>query len=218
MRQVVSLELKKAFRTKGFYIALVVGLLISLYHTVWIYRYAYAPNNAEYEEVAEAGEMDKEYGYWYEIGVLDGWLGTELQSPCNQLFYLLLPFLAVLPYGSQLFSEWNNGYAGQMIIRCGRRRYLTARGIAAFVSGGCVIAIPLLVNFLSIACFMPIIVTDPMALQSVVPGRALLGDLVYEAPALYAAWYIFIDFIYGGLFALMALAITQFCNLSLIHI
>lgn len=108
MRQVVSLELKKAFRTKGFYIALVVGLLISLYHTVWIYRYAYAPNNAEYEEVAEAGEMDKEYGYWYEIGVLDGWLGTELQSPCNQLFYLLLPFLAVLPYGSQLFSEWNN--------------------------------------------------------------------------------------------------------------
>ena len=145
MRQVVSLELKKAFRTKGFYIALVVGLLISLYHTVWIYRYAYAPNNAEYEEVAEAGEMDKEYGYWYEIGVLDGWLGTELQSPCNQLFYLLLPFLAVLPYGSQLFSEWNNGYAGQMIIRCGRRRYLTARGIAAFVSGGCVIAIPLLV-------------------------------------------------------------------------
>lgn len=74
------------------------------------------------------------------------------------------------------------------------------------------IAIPLLVNFLSIACFMPIIVTDPMALQSVVPGRALLGDLVYEAPALYAAWYIFIDFIYGGLFALMALAITQFCN------
>ena len=89
-----------------------------------------------------------------------------------------------------------------MIIRCGRRRYLTARGIAAFVSGGCVIAIPLLVNFLSIACFMPIIV----------PGRALLGDLVYEAPALYAAWYIFIDFIYGGLFALMALAITQFCN------
>ena len=187
-------------------------MLISLYHTVWIYRYAYAPNNAEYEEVAEAGEMDKEYGYWYEIGVLGGWLGTELQSPCNQLFYLLLPFLAVLPYGSQLFSEWNNGYAGQMIIRCGRRRYLTARGIAAFVSGGCVIAIPLLVNFLSIACFMPIIVTDPMALQSVVPGRALLGDLVYEAPALYAAWYIFIDFIYGGLFALMALAITQFCN------
>lgn len=81
MRQGVSLELKKAFRTKGFYIALVVGLLISLYHTVWIYRYAYAPNNAEYEEVAEAGEMDKEYGYWYEIGVLDGWLGTELQSP-----------------------------------------------------------------------------------------------------------------------------------------
>ena len=62
MRQVVSLELKKAFRTKGFYIALVVGLLISLYHTVWIYRYAYAPNNAEYEEVAEAGEMDKESG------------------------------------------------------------------------------------------------------------------------------------------------------------
>ena len=35
---------------------------------------------------------------------------------------------------------------------------------------------------------------------------------MYEAPALYAAWYIFIDFIYGGLFALMALAITQFCN------
>ena len=90
MRQVVSLELKKAFRTKGFYIALVVGLLISLYHTVWIYRYAYAPNNAEYEEVAEAGEMDKEYGYWYEIGVLDGWLGTELQSPCNfwQCFHM----------------------------------------------------------------------------------------------------------------------------------
>ena len=105
MRQVVSLELKKAFRTKGFYIALMVGLLISLYHTVWIYRNVYAPNNVEYEKVTELGEMDKEYGYWYEIGVLDGWLGTELLSPCNQLFYLLLPFLAVLPYGSQVFSE-----------------------------------------------------------------------------------------------------------------
>jgi hypothetical protein len=45
VRQVVSLELKKAFRTKGFYIALMVGLLISLYHTVWIYRNVYAPNN-----------------------------------------------------------------------------------------------------------------------------------------------------------------------------
>lgn len=205
MNKVLGMEMKKALKTKGFRIALLAGGLVSVLQSIWVCINILSINNEEYHSTLSWKTTDNGYGWWFESGILEGWLGTEIFSPFNQLFFLILPLLAVMPYGISFYREMNSGYAGQIITRCGRKKYLRAKFTAVFVSGGCAAAAPLLFNLVTAACFFPAIGSDSLALQSSVANGDMWSGLFYEQPVLYALFYTGIDFLYGGIFACIAL-------------
>ena len=209
MKQLLRNEIKKSMRTKGFFIALCVGMSIGLFQMAWFYKNVYLPNNEEYAKVINAGYEDTLYGTWFETGILQAWMGSEIYSPCNQLFYLLFPLLAALPYGGSLYQEWGDGYAAQMISRCSRKKYFLAKAAGAFISGGTVVFVPLFLNFILTACYVPVIGTDPLSMQAVISNKDMWASLFFEEPALYAMAYMAVDFMYGGFFACISLAVTH---------
>lgn len=212
MNKVISIEIKKSMKTKGFLVALCVGLIIAILQCVWFYKNIYSVNQLEMSYVLNAGVSDKLYGYWFQNGILEGWMGCELYSQYNQLFFMVFPLLASLPYAVSLYREFRSGYTSQMVTRCGRGRYYISKFIAVFISGGLVVMLPLLLNFLISACYLPVIPIDPMSLQAVVTGRDMWGALYYEKPLCYAAAYMGVDFVYGGIFACVSLAVTFLFN------
>lgn len=209
MGQILRIEIGKAVRTKGFYFALCAGLFIALFQTVWFYQNVYKVNNDELSRLMDPDTADKEQAPWFETGILQGWMGCEIYSPCNQLFYLLFPLLAALPYGAGLYQDWDSGYICQMLTRCGRRRYFSVKMAAAFVSGGTVVLVPLLVNLILTACYLPAVGTDPLSMQAVVSNRDMWAVFFYGYPLIYALLYSVTDFIYGGIYACIALVVTH---------
>lgn len=212
MNKVLKMEIRKALRTKGFRIALFIGGIISVLQSIWAYCNVFLVNNAEYSTILFREKNENGYGWWFESGILEGWLGTEIFSPYNQLFFLVLPILAVMPYGTSFYSEWNLGYANQLITRCGRKDYLQAKFVATFTSGGCIVAMPLFFNLVTAACFFPIIGSDPLALQSPVTNGDMWSGLFYEQPVLYALFYIGVDFLYGGIFSCLAMVSSMWIS------
>ncbi len=209
MKSMLGVELRKAIKTKGFLFSAAIGIVMAILQTMWFYNNVYCVNDELYIDVLGMDYMDDNYGNWFECGILEGWLGCETYSPYNQMFYIVFPLLATIPYGISLYNEWSSGYAGQMIVRSGRKIYLCGKLIAVFVSGGLAVVVPLLVSLLLAACYLPAIGVDPVSMQAVVTNRDMWANLYYEYPVVYASCYIVFDFIYGGLFAVLAMVSSK---------
>lgn len=212
MREVLKVELKKAFRSKGFIIALAAGIFIVVLQFVWFFRNTYRMNNQLYDYVMGLNYMDSNYGSWFETMLLEGWMGCECFSAYNNLFFLVFPLLAAVPYGISLCNEWRSGYAGQMLIRCGRKRYLTSKILAVFTSGGTAVAVPLLLSLLMMACFLPAYGSDPIAMQAALGNNNMWAGLFWEQPVLYALCYSLLDFVFGGIFACITLVCSRWLD------
>ncbi len=163
--------------------------------------------NNSYEEMEDGEYHDLEF---FENSFIEGWIGCESYTPYNVMLYLIMPLLAAVPFSMCQSEEWKSGYAAQIITRCGRRRYMNARYVTVFVSGGSVMAVPLLVSMIVSMCYMPIINIDPLAFQSAVPTCYMFGYIYTYHPVGYVLLYTFIDFIYGGIIACMAMLISRF--------
>ena len=72
------------------------------------------------------------------------------------------------------------------------------------------IAIPLIVNFLTVACFIPAYQPDIFYSIYYAMGYHFLSELFYSAPLLYVLYVIALDFVFSGLIATASMALTFF--------
>lgn len=201
MKQVIHMEIKKAFRSKGFAVALLAGILLAVVQTFWAYRNIWLPNQAELDYILRLPVTDENYGSWFETCILQGWIGCEYYSSFNQFLFLALPLFAVLPYSISLYSELASGYAMQLVVRCGRKKYTCAKMLAVFISGGTAAAVPLLASLFLSACYLPVHGIDPLSMQNVIGNSMMWAELFFEYPVLYALAYTGVVFLYGGIYA-----------------
>ena len=195
-----KIELSKAVRSPWFFIALLVGLALAV--------------------ASATGSIDR---YWSRIGLnhidekyyapfLDNayrmWMSVDHRTPSSTLFYKLAPLLAALPCGWSIASERKSGYFSQICVAIPKGKYICAKCIAAFVVGGLVVAIPQLVNFLAVCCFVPMVtpvVTD--AMYSGIFFDNLFSYLFYNNPNIYVVAYVLLDFVLCGLWSAFVLVL-----------
>ena len=205
MSGVLKIELRKAFGNKLFLLTLAVGIVIasiSAYQNIQLYLDAVA-HNAYRKEVLPDILFNPMYPafspYTY-------WIGGDYQYPMTSLFYLLLPLMASLAFGWSFFMEKKSGYIKNIVTRTKKTHYFLAKYIAVFLSGGAVIAIPLVINFLTVACFIP--AYQPDIYYSM--GYHFLSELFYSSPLVYVIYVMALDFVFSGLIATASMALTFF--------
>ena len=71
----------------------------------------------------------------------------------------------------------------QMIVRTGKQRYLTAKYIATFISGGLTMVVPLITNFMLTALFVPAI--KPVPTYDTTYG--VFGNSIFSRTILYTS-------------------------------
>lgn len=201
--KLLSMEIKKAVRNKFFCISLAAGMFFSLLSAIYSIE-NYMTLREELGQI-QGNPMLQAFGLY------NMWIGGECNSVGFVLFYSLLPILATLPYGWGHSMDRKVGYDKMLMIRTGRLPYFLSKYTAAFVSGGLAIVLPLLMNFIGTACFIPAV--KPSILYDIyypIHCGSLWSELFFSKPLLFVLCYLILDFLFAGLFACVGITISFF--------
>ena len=197
MKGVLKTELKRAFQNKYLWFALLIGIAISIWHTV-----------ENVLPIMQYLEGDLKGGLPH--SVFNKWMGGENHTLQPVLYYILVPLLATLPFGVSFYQDRKSGYLKNIFTRTDKKQYYIAKYIAVFLSGGVAGLLPLLFNFLSTAMCLPLILPQASAGTFSVFEGGLFADIFYTNPYAFLAIYMVMNFIFFGLLATIALAAGQF--------
>lgn len=199
MKAILKQELKRAFTSWGFFLAVLLGAVLAVSH---IFMFV-IPQASQLEAYMEADKPMLYPGWLFSV-----WLGGNSYSVQSFLLLLLIPFLAVLPFGDSFFTDVTRGFAKNIYIRVNRKSYILSKLAAVFLSGGTAVIFPYALNFLVSALFLPSLKPEPATALSAISESSMLGELYYSQPFLYLALYAAVIFAFGGLFAASALAFS----------
>ncbi|WML58717.1 hypothetical protein [Neobacillus sp. PS2-9] len=195
MKQLIKMEMKRAFISWPYFFVLLIGILISILHV----KQEIMPSiNFDYPRK----EGDPLLTPWTR------WIGFEYTSFTTNLLYLLLPILAAIPFGDSYYLDQKSGYLKGIMTRSSKGNYLLSKYFVTFISGGSVILIPLMINFLICSWLLPNTPQDPTWGNAPLVDSSMWVDLYYEHPYLYVSRYLAIDFVFAGTLAIICLAVS----------
>ncbi len=200
MSSILKIELRRAFINKIFLIALALGLCFAIAHLlVVVIPYGVGDAWAAWRTGTKGS---------YPFSVYNTWLGATGYSIFTTLYYFILPLIVCLPYADSLYMDITSGYAANVISRIGKTRYFAAKAIAVFLSAGIVAILPLVINFLTAALFVPLLMPDPLAGTFPVSPRSMFADLFYTAPIAYLCIFGMLTFVVAGIVACLCLVFS----------
>lgn len=196
---ILKVEIRRAFTNRKFIIALMIGIGISMVHIT-----------LNIPDVIDKINMAKIYPKEniYVTSSYAVWIGGNTYTAEVYLYYLILPILATLPFGSSFFDDKKSGVTKNIILKSGKGNYFVAKYVATFLSGGFVVVFPLLLNLLVTMMFVPTILPEATAGIFSISGMTMCAELFYDKPLLYIMMYFVIDFIAAGFIATIALVMS----------
>lgn len=164
MSSILKIEFEKLRKTKSFWAIML--FLVFITSTVAITRSLEVGGSIGGINPAEPRA---ENGYFFEdnsayaISLYNVWIGSISGDLFfTTIFYFILPLAATLPFSFSLSDESKSGYLRQMTLKKGQMRYYFAKYIVTFTSGFLLAAIPLLINVIITACYIPAYKPDPL--------------------------------------------------------
>ena len=192
MKRLLKLELSRSFKNGGFLFALIVGIIIAFLQLIT----SALPYALGLDFTMSYGYPMTHPGWLYSL-----WLGGDPASMFSYLYFLILPIIAVLPYGDSFFTDAKGGFIQNLCIRTDRKCYYKAKYLAAFLSGGTAVVLPLILNFVGCAMLFPSMKPEVTSMTSAIREVSSFPELYYNHPFLYVLLFLAIIFIFSGLLA-----------------
>jgi len=196
MKKQLAIEFRRLLKSPTLYIAIFIGLCIAISQVVQVTLPLAKANDPDI--YIENGDIPHSV-FTCMMSMGRGFLSWHANMLIN-----LAPVLVALPFGVSFYMDRRTGYIKQLFVREKKERYLWAKYIMTFVSGGFVLALPVLVNFLGNWMLVPLI--EPIeGTHLFVQVPEYLEYMYYDAPVLYILCVCFIQFVMGGLMATLCL-------------
>lgn len=196
-------EMKRLFSSWMFRTVLLVSLLIPFLNTYEIWKYV--QNDLEWRKVGASGQTENVV-----FSVFAKWIGIETYTSGYSLFFLVFPLLVCIGYCWSFRQELDTGYINQVVSRVGKERYLVSKYVVTFLSGGMILALPLLVNLLVGMTFSNLAIPDKVYAYFNMGNRNFLGPLFYTHPLWFCVLYMLTDFAFGGALACLGMTFSFF--------
>ena len=195
--KILKTELKKAFDSPGFVIALIIGFGCVFYKNYLIIKQDYYVFG-----------LYKEMGRYININAApfyDRWIIGYIDSSILYIFYFL-GIIAALPYGISYLRDKKIGIIKNICTRCDKKKYLFSKYISVFIVGGTASAFPIICDFLMANLYQPY---DSMRIEgSILCSANDWGMFIIDYPYVGAVIMISIWFIFGGALATISLLIS----------
>lgn len=187
MKAVLKIEFQRLFRSVTFYISLGIGLILTMTQFVMV----------GLQESMHILDAYSPKGISEPYGVFSSYFG--MAGPplvYRQIYYLILPILAVFAYATTFCADHNSGYVKNLYTRTNKKYYYAAKYIVSCTAGGLVATIPLVVNLIANMMVLPSL--KPVAALGcyAVNGIALWGDIFYTHPYIFMVLYLILIFFY----------------------
>lgn len=193
------IEMNRLFKSRGLYISLLIGCGLALWHFFrWI-----APVSRSWDMLNAYG---KSTGFTLE-SAYEVWMHSSFFPTPSFLFLMVLPILAVLPYGLTYDNDRKSGWIKNIYVRAERKRYMKVKLGLAFLSGMLVIMLPLLFNFMLAAASLPL--KAPQPCLALMRPRNIWCGLFYQNPMCYVALVTLLNGVYGGLMSMLAVLLSH---------
>jgi len=209
--RIFKIELEKAFKNKMFFISLAFCLLVSVLCTV--YNAQVCGEEFNMYITSQSADTVSVNPNMPLFSLFNHWLCEDLTSLSASVFFIFAPVTAALPYGASLYNEMKSGYVKNMIVRTDRRYYFFGKFTAAFLSGGCTVAVPAAVNFLLSAMFIPAAAPDVFYdIGWTVRESSMFSGVFFSHPYIYVLLRCAVVFMFGGMFALTSFSLGFFIH------
>ena len=126
------------------------------------------------------------------------------------LFLQLMPLLSCICYADTYFEDRKNGFLKFIYTRQEKKVYLKAKYIANFILSGLAISIPLKLNYIILLLRFPNIEVNEILGNTNIKMTLMFPDLYYSNTTIYIFLWIFIFFLYSGIFASIGLSLSIF--------
>ncbi len=197
MTNLLKIELKRAFTGKWFFLALSIGLMISISHFIMQTTTTIAIPEDIMKPMISPSVL------------LASWMGGNNYNLQGYLLFLLLPLLAVMPYVYSYYQDKKLGYIKNILTRTKPSHYYISKWLGVFLSAGTVIIVPLIVNLLLFMTVYPVMKPQAAASYYTIGDPSMLANLFYQEPFQYILFYLMLAFIFAGLIGTIGL-ITEF--------
>ncbi len=126
------------------------------------------------------------------------------------LIGLVGPLIAVLPFADSFAHDRVLGYLRFVLSRASYRRYLSAKYVVSFLSGGLALSLAMLLCFAFTNLILPRGLNPDPFEHRVQPAEALgpFGALYESAPDLYIFSLIALSFLFGATYAIFGLSLS----------
>lgn len=216
----IKMEMKKLAGTPLFWTCLGIGAIFVFMSTLYTWQLYHSElGSGGMLAVLESSGIESKENILAMQTLYNSWIGADKQLMGAAMYYLLAPLIAALPFGWHFSEELHSGYLHVIVPLSGRKRYFITKLLISFLGGGVLLALPQLFSVLITALYIPAI--NPSVIYS--PYTAIIhgdmfAELFYTDPLGYIMVVIGIDFVFGGLFAWLSLAIAFFVHSRLVTV
>lgn len=196
MKAIIKEEVGRSLRSRGMALSLLLGGIIAMAQVVQCQLPAHQWDLA----------MDPKFPILYPSTAADSWIAGNSMNMESFLYFLVIPILAVLPFGTSYFSDQSSGFIKGLYMRTPRKDYLTAKYTAVFLSGGLAVVLPLLLNLLCALILLPNLTPQSVLSRNGICAAHLFYRIYFSHPMVYTMIFLALDFVMGGIWACVALA------------
>lgn len=186
-------ELKRAFASKWFVIAVLIQLGIVVIHIIL--------------EVIPAAEGIPALIDYHNVnslavecipGVFSEWIAMNTNA-AKEILFVTLPIVSAIPYGATLYIDEKSRYINNIATRIDKKAYYISKMAVMFLSGGIIAAIPLVLSLLVNMSVLPIENPQSCTAAYLLCEQNVFGDLFFSHPFFYVFLYILWVFLLSGL-------------------
>lgn len=200
MNNVYISEMRRAFKTSGFYIAILLGTVIGFLYW-WLEVYPLSKQLQQF--------LSYDYSLKYPFSMFHYWLGMD-STQYAYTYFMCLPLMATLPFASSYFLDKKNGYINFICTRCNKKSYLKAKILATSVSGSVACGIPLAINIMLTMTILPYVKPEAATYETLIQPKSSMSNLYFTEPWLYIILSLAIIVIYASAMACIALTSSTF--------
>ncbi|MGN0316770.1 MAG: hypothetical protein ACI4E1_02430 [Lachnospira sp.] len=191
----VKFEIKRLLIGKNFWLTLLTGMVFSIAQVLY--------ENISYFKNPLLGFSGVNT---HPASVFYRWMGGKLNVFLTTYLYIF-PILVVSAHAISYYKDLKTGYIKNILINASRKQYLIAKYVVSFVSGGIVFTVPMIINFLINAAFLPAL--RPFIGISYMKPCILMSSLAYYHPIIHFLIFMIIYFLFGGAFACVGLVAAR---------
>lgn len=173
MKQLIKIELERAFKNKMFLVSIMIGLIIVALNIC----NEIIPAKENLDGMLKMGKFN---GIQLP-GLYMKWMGVR-PGPYVFLYYFIMPMLTSLPYSISLLLDVKKHYINNIFIRVDKKKYYIAKLFAQFIVGGAIASIPLMISYIATAMILPAYKPVSATSQYNFSKLSVFGDLFYETP------------------------------------